>query len=95
MDQVHDLDVTYIDSTLSFYVNPERKWEGPFYYIISHNLEECFNHHCKSKYYKFDFYVYRHLGYAMNKYLKCLIITRRYMKSILVQILNGRVRKIG
>ena len=66
LDQVHDLDITYIDSTLSFYVNPKRKWEGPFYFIVSRNLEKCFGHKYKYKENKLDFYIYKHLGYSMN-----------------------------
>lgn len=66
LDQVHDLDITYADSSLSVYADPERPWEGPFYYFISRQLQECFGQHCGYKARRFDFMVYRNLACAMH-----------------------------
>ena len=66
LDQVHDIDITYIDSSLSFYVNPKRQWEGPFNLIISHELEECLGQVVNFKESKLDFHIYRYLGFVIN-----------------------------
>lgn len=41
LDQVHDLDITYIDSTLSLFA-ARCPWEGPFYYFVSGKLMDYF-----------------------------------------------------
>lgn len=41
LDQVHDLDITYIDSTLSLFA-ARFPWEGPFYYFVSSRLMDYF-----------------------------------------------------
>ncbi len=66
LDQIHDLDITYIDSSLSLYVSRERSWEGPFYYIVSNNLYKCFNQNRVYRGNRFDFLVYRHLAFALT-----------------------------
>ena len=66
LDQVHDIDVTYVDSSLSLYSNPERPWEGPFYLIVSRNLQECFGRRRDEKTGGLGFRIYRNLGHEMN-----------------------------
>ena len=68
LDQLHDLDITYVDSSLSLYVKPDRPWEGPFYYIVSEQLRDCFGQNGRYKENRLDFRVYRALAYAMNGY---------------------------
>ncbi len=41
LDQVHDLEITYIDSTLSLFA-ARFPWEGPFYYFVSGRLMDYF-----------------------------------------------------
>lgn len=41
LDQVHDLDITYIDATLSLFA-ARCPWEGPFYYFVSSRLMDYF-----------------------------------------------------
>ena len=41
LDQVHDLNITYIDSTLSLFA-ASCPWEGPFYYFVSGRLMDYF-----------------------------------------------------
>ena len=41
LDQVHDLEITYIDSTLSLFA-ARFPWEGPFYYFVSSRLMDYF-----------------------------------------------------
>ena len=66
LDQVHDLNITYVDSSLSLCAAPNSPWNGPFYYIISRQLQECFGHSCRSRAHSIDFGVYRDLSRAMN-----------------------------
>lgn len=41
VDQVHELDITYIDSTLSLFA-ARFPWEGPFYFFVSSRLMDYF-----------------------------------------------------
>ncbi len=41
LDQVHELNITYIDSTLSLFA-ARFPWEGPFYYFVSSGLMDYF-----------------------------------------------------
>lgn len=41
LDQVHDLNITYADSSLSLFA-AKSPWDGPFYYFISDRLMEYF-----------------------------------------------------
>ena len=66
LDQLHELDITYVDSSLSLYVKPEQPWEGPFYYIVSDRLRDCFGQEGKYEENKLDFRIYRALAYVMN-----------------------------
>jgi len=68
LDQIHELDITYADSSLSLYVKPDRPWEGPFYYIVSDQLRECFGQTGRYRGNKQDFGIYRALAYVMNGY---------------------------
>ena len=68
LDQVHDLDITYADSSLSLYVKPDRPWDGPFYYIVSDQLRQCFGQRGRYKENRKDFKVYRALAFALNGY---------------------------
>ncbi len=42
LDQVHNLNITYVDSTLSL-LAAKAPWDGPFYYFISKQLMHYFN----------------------------------------------------
>lgn len=42
LNQVQDINVTYIDSTLSLYSNADLWYSDPFYYYLSDNLNNCF-----------------------------------------------------
>lgn len=66
LDQLHELDITYVDSSLSLYVKPDRPWEGPFYYIVSDQLRDCLGRPGSYKERKAEFKVYRAMAYAMN-----------------------------
>ena len=85
LDQVHNLDITYVDSSLSLYVKPDRPWEGPFYYILSDQLRECFGQKSRYKENGLDFRVYRALAYAMNGYTTPAVyykkVIRKYMSA--------------
>ncbi len=67
IDTIYDFDITYIDSTLSLYVSPTHPWGGPFYYIISENLQDYFGVSTPYKEKKFEFFVYRHLAFSMTR----------------------------
>lgn len=49
-------------------MKPDRPWEGPFYYIVSEQLRDCFGQNGRYKENRLDFRVYRALAYAMNGY---------------------------
>lgn len=89
LDQVHNLDITYVDSTLSLYANQERPWDGPFYFIVSQNLQECFDQSCGCRAGGVDFLVYRNLAYAVNG--SC--IPSGYYDSILHEYFPAGLRR--
>ena len=66
LDQVHDLDITYVDSSLSLYLYPDCPWGGPFYFIISENLLRCFGKKMRRMNNSRGFMIYRQLGYWLN-----------------------------
>ncbi|MBE5790338.1 MAG: glycosyltransferase family 61 protein [Clostridiales bacterium] len=70
LDQVHELDITYVDSTLSMYVHPDHPWIGPFYYIVSKNLQKCFRLSVEYSERATVFKIYRLLAFAINKTAK-------------------------
>ena len=42
MDQIHNLNINYIDSSLSLFSDIHYPWTGPFYYLLSANLLKFF-----------------------------------------------------
>ncbi len=66
LDQVHELDITYVDASLSLYADPRAPWNGPFYYVISRQLKDCFGC-CRGRGgNRLDALIYRDLARAMN-----------------------------
>lgn len=43
IDQIHDLNIKYIDSSLSIFTNCKKPHHGPFLYCVSDNLQKYFN----------------------------------------------------
>ncbi len=66
LDQIHNLDITYVDSSLSLYLHPDYHWGGPFYFIISDNLLDCFGVKMNSRNNTRGFAIYRQLAYMLN-----------------------------
>ena len=66
LNQIHNLDITFIDSSLSLYVHPDHPWGGPFYFIISENLQRCFGIRMKKRNNNRGFSIYRQLCFFMN-----------------------------
>ena len=42
LNNVHDLNIVYIDSSLSVFANNDFPWGGPFFYFLSKNLLKYF-----------------------------------------------------
>ena len=45
INDLADLNVTYIDANKSIMVRPEARWYGPFYLCVTPELERFFNRH--------------------------------------------------
>ena len=67
LDTLHDLKISYIDSTLSVFPDLNTPWTGPNYYIISDQLQKYFGTNYNYKVNKFKFWVFKHLAYSMNE----------------------------
>ena len=70
LDEICDLDIIYVDSSLSLYTHPEHPWGGPFYYIISDNLLKLFDKRMQNRNNKKGFLFYRQLGLWLNGHRK-------------------------
>ena len=68
IDEICDLDITYVDSSMSLYTHPDHPWGGPFFYIISDNLLSLFGKRMKRRNNSRGFSVYRQLGLWLNGY---------------------------
>ena len=42
LDEVQALDITYVDASLSVFVNQKYPWVGPFFYYVSDQLVRYF-----------------------------------------------------
>ena len=67
LDEVHELDITYVDASLSMYIDPAHFWNGPFYYIVSRELAACFGTDLPAGENRIDFEVYRRLAFVLNR----------------------------
>jgi hypothetical protein len=65
LDEVIDLNIYYIDSSLSILTPRDKPWEGPFYYFVSDNLASAFGVEIKES----DSYWKHNLG-DEKKYLR-------------------------
>ncbi len=66
IDSVHNLDITYVDSSFSLFVNHRHPWGGPFFYVVSNELQKYFGKNIKYKFDKFRFWIYKELSLVMN-----------------------------
>ena len=85
LDHVHELDITYVDSTLSMYVHPDYPWTGPFYYIVSKNLQKCFHLSVEYRERATAFKIYRQLAFDVNKSAE----PEEYYKTVREEYLPG------
>lgn len=67
LDQVNNLNVKYVDSSLSIFVNQNTPWTGPFYYYVSDELKKCFGIEADSGDCFSDFRLYKDISFARNK----------------------------
>ena len=88
LDTIHDLDISYVDSSLSLYVHKNHPWGGPNYYIISEQLQSFFNTHIKYKVSRFKFFVFKKLSFSMNEVSK----PSRYYKNVCRRYYRGKTR---
>lgn len=96
LDQVHPLNIKYVDSTLSMYVHPDHPHRGPFFYIISDNILKCFGKKMKRRNNYRGFTIYRYLGYLMNG---CQspgdYYINEYEKYLFPQIKEGKLKELS
>lgn len=67
LDQVNNLNVRYVDSSLSIFVDQSTPWGGPFYYYVSDELKECFGIEDDNRDSFSDFKFYKDVSFARNK----------------------------
>lgn len=66
LDQVNKINVKYVDSSLSIFVDQRSPWVGPFYYYVSDELKKCFGIEDDSRNSFSDFRVYKDVSFARN-----------------------------
>ena len=43
IDEIHPLNIRYVDSSMSVYLDDKEPWVGPFYFFVSKNLSKAYN----------------------------------------------------
>ena len=66
LDEIYDLDIHYVDSSLSMYTHPDHPWGGPFYFIVSDHLLSLFGKEPEKRNQTKGFNLYRQLGFWLN-----------------------------
>lgn len=85
LNQIHDLNIFYIDSALSIFAE---KWTGTFCYIVSENLRKHFGDEIKEKYTDEDFVAFlAYMKYAQSKGLQENQNDVEYLKNILPEFM--------
>lgn len=102
LDEVHNLNITYIDSSLSVAVDRKKPWGGPFYYYVSENLRKFFGEDIQydKKFYKKclkGFKLYLKLGFFMN--CNKNIVAPEFYHNVMIKLvqgykLSGKIAKI-
>ncbi|SET16303.1 Protein of unknown function [[Clostridium] aminophilum] len=99
IDTLQDLEISYIDSTLSIYPDKKNPWTGPNFYIISDPLQKCFGTEINYAVDRVRFWVFRHLARTMHEdaqfseYYRDAV--KRYLPDVEEQILTSDFADFG
>lgn len=86
LNQIHDLNIFYIDSALSIFAE---KFPEPFCYIVSENLRKHFGDEIKEKYTDEDFLAFlTYMTYATGKGLKENLNELEYSKNFFPEFIE-------
>ena len=100
IDTLHDIEISYIDSTLSLYVSKKKPWTSPVYYIISDQLQKFFGTNQNYKVNRIKFRIFKYMAYSINEEMELSDyyrdVAERYLQNnCYTNIKRGLLFRIG